>query len=532
MQKRTIAFLAALVTVIPLCAEAALPRTFILVIDGMEPENVSRDLTPVLCDLTKCDGRDVSRLAAKSASYLSAQAIVTTTTNANHAAMVTGAYADANGVVANNFFDRDAGVSKRTDDIGLLLAETFFTTINKAGVPVITAGVVGKGKIGHLLLDCANASGCGPAFNRSPDFVVEGTAPNNCQVEPGDPHLEEEVESCLLVGEPATGDERSTDTLVMNEILLLSQTHDPNVFFVNLPDVDNLQHVFGVRSVVALSAIANVDKQIGRLIQYLKLSGKWNDAILIVLADHSFGDVGDPLPHGNDEPEMGAARTFSLTENLDVRVNNPLTGRPELGITNTRIVMPDLLKTCVAAGRVGPCPTAPPTGSPLDLCVQLYDTGMAGVVALTPAGTAALSCAVTQAGSRQDCIEDVRRNPKTTDDSAGAAEFPADWHLDTQRAADLVFTAKDRCALLDSQTSTSSVLSGDHGHLTARHIPFIIAGGPGSMVKNADPIGGQDDTRRQAKTVDVAPTVLAIYGVSPPLGVSGQALCDALSICP
>lgn len=515
----------ALAGAVPRPAAADPPRTFVLVIDGMEPENVSRDLTPILCDLTKCDGQDLSGVDAKSASYANAQAIITTTTNANHAAMVTGVYAKDNGVVANNFFDRDTGISKRTDNIGLVTAKTFFTTIKKATLTdVTTAGVVGKGKIGHLLLDCDDVNGCGPAANLSPNFVIEATAPNNCHAEPGDDDLEQEVESCLLAGEPATGDERSTDTLVMNAILLLSQTRDPKVFFVNLPDVDNYQHVFGVRSAVALAVIANVDKQIGRLVQYLKLSGKWDDAILIVTADHSFGDVGDPLPHGNKLD--GSADPFSFT-NPDVRVNNPLTGRPELGITDTRIVMPDLLKSCGA--MVTACPTAAPA-TPPDLCVQIYDTGMAGVVALTPAGLSALGCAAGKALTRTDCISGVFRNPITTDASAEANPFPADWRLETTRAADLIFTARDHCALLDSQASTSSVLSGDHGHLTARHIPFIVAGGPASMVKNAGSIG----IGHQAEAVDVAPTVLAIYGVSPPSGVAGQKLCDALSLngCP
>ena len=66
-----------------------------------------------------------------------------------------------------------------------------------------------------------------------------------------------------------------------------------------------------------------------------------------------------------------------------------------------------------------------------------------------------------------------------------------------------------------SETADSNPIPGNHGHPATRPIPFFLSGG--------HPAVGRGRRPERARTVDVAPTVSAFFGVgAPPGGYDGR----------
>ena len=90
--------------------EAARPpaktRVYVVVVDGLRPDEVAQ--MPFL-----------SSLAAGGASYPESRAIMVAETIPNHVAMVTGNYADRNGIVANDFPDTTDDTTKGNEPVRL-----------------------------------------------------------------------------------------------------------------------------------------------------------------------------------------------------------------------------------------------------------------------------------------------------------------------------------------------------------------------------------------------------------------------------
>lgn len=59
-------------------------------------------------------------------------------------------------------------------------------------------------------------------------------------------------------------------------------------------------------SPVALAKVVDADEQIGRLVDRLKESGRWQHSTVIVTADHNFGDTINPANTIIAEDEFAA----------------------------------------------------------------------------------------------------------------------------------------------------------------------------------------------------------------------------------
>jgi arylsulfatase A-like enzyme len=69
------------------------------------------------------------------------------------------------------------------------------------------------------------------------------------------------------------------------------EEHDPHLVFVNLGDIDRLGHSdltgpLGLKA-ARQAALAETDVQVGRFVDLLTSSGRWQDSMVVVLADHS-----------------------------------------------------------------------------------------------------------------------------------------------------------------------------------------------------------------------------------------------------
>ncbi|MEO6028754.1 MAG: alkaline phosphatase family protein, partial [Candidatus Binatia bacterium] len=500
-------------------------NTFVVVIDGMLPENVTATQTPNLCNLIGCPGAAAPDTSARATVYQEARAGMVSQTNANHTQMLTGAPGAVNGIVANSFYDRAAAAEAALEKPSLIRVATLFDALRQHAPELKTAAVLGKAKL-RSLYDCTTAVGdeggtCLPGSTDNPEGVavthvrpdfLRGASENPV---PGSDDCPAEV---------ASGSGVALDPCIMDIVLKLSATEDPDFTFVNLGNVDGLQHVNGPNSPAALAAIVDADQQIGRLVAYLKESGKWQDSVLIVTADHSFSWNG-PLPTQRIDLEslFTADPTIQGTGETFTVVSNGGTAHvylASLGVGSTSLTASQ--QTALRRMRA----------------IALAQTG------------------VSEAWYRVDNALD----PGMT----LTANHPA-WGLADQRAGDLVVTvlasgpttgllnptgtgtgpyevASGAGYTLSPITTPSGVLQGDHGHPGTRRIPFYVIGGGDHVIDQTIAATGAidegDDTAAnpgQAENLDIAPTVAWIYGLDPATvlpAATGRVLSEAFSGVP
>ena len=457
-------------------------NTFVISIDGLRPEWL--ESMPNVQSLL--DGECVPG-GACATSYDQARGTMVSETNGNHVAMMTGAYGERSGVFANEYWDREAGAATDLDQPALNLAETLFDAIERQKPWLKTAAVMGKGKL-RSLFDCTtNAEGqCAPSAanpekkdvsHARPDFVAGAvTSPSGSSLD--------------CPAEPGTGSDYTTNECTMNAALELLNTEDPDFTFINLPQVDGVAHLSGANSPQVQTAVTDADMQVGRLVDQLKASGKWQHSTVIITADHNFGDTETPTN-----------KVF-----LDTELAN-----------------------------LGPAPfeVVSHGGS-----ASVYLTDVApGATTLTEEQQQTLKAMRERALATEGVVEALYRLPNPLD---GGNDFTVDsvhpeWNLGgTQRMGELLITGAEDYQLAATLLDDDNAVPGHHGHPTDRHIPFIVASG-GTYVKDqAIAASGEtneaDDTAslpEQAENVDIAPTVAWLLGIDPPRQNQGRRLAEA-----
>jgi hypothetical protein len=236
---------------------AAGSRVYIVLVDGLDASFVGEQLTPNLWQLA-------TEPTARGAFYPHAQAVMPSVTTPNHAAIMTGTYAAAHGIVGNFLWDRVSGAPTRSEDARNLEVETLFTVVEKERPSLTTAGLFGKARLVGLFSDATGRQ-------RRPD-VLWGDAGS----------AEEPID-------PRNG--FASDGRTMDEALRVIAERDPDLLFVALPDVDRTAHVFGPTSNQARRAVLEADHQLGRLVDFARNHGIWDRLVLMVTADHGMQSV-------------------------------------------------------------------------------------------------------------------------------------------------------------------------------------------------------------------------------------------------
>lgn len=221
----------------PAAAATTTKRAYVIVIDGCRPEELDSGWTPTLKAL-----RDGGTWYPRALS----QPIMETIPN--HVMMMTGVRPDRNGVPANSIFD---GTEIRDMDRP---SDIRYTTI----------------------IEQLNATGRTTGTVLSKDYLygIFGTRATH-RWEP----------SPLL---PVTG--HAPDLFTIQAAIDMVSTFDPRLVFINLGDIDRMGHADLTGTTVQAArqlALADTDQQVKRFVDHLKATGKWANAMLVVLADHS-----------------------------------------------------------------------------------------------------------------------------------------------------------------------------------------------------------------------------------------------------
>ena len=230
----------------PATAARGRKRAYVLVVDGCRPDEITPALTPTLAAL-----RD------RGLNHPRAHSLPVMETIPNHVMMMTGLRPDRNGVPANLIYDRRLRDTRDMDRPSDLRSSTVIGRLNAAG---FTTGTV----LSKSYLYGVFGTRATHRWEPSPVVPVSGHAP---------------------------------DAFTMDATLSMIEEFDPNLVFVNLGDIDRMGHVDVTGSVdlkaMRQLALADTDRQVARLVDLLKSSGRWENSIVVVLADHSM-DWTDP----------------------------------------------------------------------------------------------------------------------------------------------------------------------------------------------------------------------------------------------
>jgi arylsulfatase A-like enzyme len=368
-------------------------RTYVLVVDGCRPDEITPGLTPRL-----------AALRAEGTNFPAARSLPVMETIPNHVMMMTGVRPDRSGVPANSVFDPAEGAARDMDRETDLRFPTLLERLRASGLT--TASVLSKEYLYGIF-------GTRASYRWEPYPLL-----------------------------PVTG--HAPDAATMAALLAIVSGPDPDFAFTNLGDVDRMGHsdLTGTTLQAARTAgLAATDLQVGRLVDHLVDTGKWESSVLVVLADHSMD--------------------WSLPTNV-ISVDLILQARP------------DLRSSLTIAQNGG-----------ADL---LYWTGPAD----------------QKASGLQAARSLVQAHPGVL-----SVHAPAELRLGPE-AGDLVAFCRAGWRFSDPYIA-SNPIPGNHGHPATEPIPFFISGGSPKVARgrtSSDP----------ARTVDVAPTVGALYGLKAPSG--------------
>ena len=419
------------------------PRVILVVVDGLDARSVSASLTPTLWRLA-------NEREPRGVYYPKARAVLPSVTNGNHASLFTGVYPAAHAVVGNYVWDREGTARRRRleNRVALEVAPVFE---DLAGAERRSAAVFGKWK----LLSLFGPEQSMPAIRVWGDLVSEREIPD------------------LRIG--LASDERT-----MDEVLLAIVAHAPELVAVNLGDVDRTSHIFGPDSAQAKKAILEADRQLERLVGFLKDTDRWGMSVLIVTADHGFSSVApdEASPH----------RTLSFARELrrEAIADAAVVGNGAMAFVYLR-----------ALGPKG------------EISRELHDLlGRMRALAL----------------AQPEIAEALYRVPNPADggDAHTLATVHPDWRLAHPRAGELVLVAKKGHQFDDPPGSSARLIRGNHGGPEERAIPLFWSGGWAGLAER------RVEIEHEAESPDVGMTMRKLLGLGLPRDSKGREIAAEL----
>ena len=430
--------------------EAQRPNVYIVIVDALDAALVNAELTPNLWRLATGD-------TDRTTFYPRGRSVMPTVTNTNHASVMTASYAAAHGIIGNRFWDRPATTSPvRSEQARYVEVETLFTVIETEEPSLTTAALFGKSRLVDLFNEC-------PGRQKRPDVLW------------GDAAIDGEK------FDPASG--YHSDDRTMNAALQTIADHEPDLMLVALPDVDRTEHMYGRSTSEAARAVQTADREIGRLIEFVKSRGAWQRTVLLITADHGFRLLKPDLSDGPPYPFIFLEQTLRRAGFNDVEL-----------ITNGNLELLALR---------GPAPRA--------LDDQTGDV-LKRVRALVLADPN-----ITAAWYRLP-------NPADGGDAFTVSQVHPEWRLAHPRAGELFVVANANYKFVDP--STSLQLVGDHGGPEQSYIPILIAGGDPRIRKQVLSSGGAFPP---AENPDLGATVAWLLGVRMPRMIGGAAVPQQLA---
>ena len=262
-------------------AAAETRSSLVIVIDGLRPDYITRELMP-----------NLHALGEAGVIAEAHHAVFPTVTRVNSASIATGTYPRAHGLLNNTISLPDA--SPNPIDTGeaaalleaeaatggrLLTAVSIGELLAQAGKKVL---VTGSGTTGSALLLNHKLSAGGTVLS-SRNFVRPES-------------LRARAESVLGPSPPLTYPNRAANRWALDAYLEigLKEIH-PDLTLMWLTDPDGTSHRDGVGTPKTVEALRHVDEELGRLLAALTQRGLRDHVNIFVTADHGFSTHGGPF---------------------------------------------------------------------------------------------------------------------------------------------------------------------------------------------------------------------------------------------
>jgi arylsulfatase A-like enzyme len=251
-------------------------RVLIAAFDGLQPSQVSPDLTPTIFGLVQ-DGVVFTRH----------HAVFPTVTRANAASMVTGRHSGGHGLAANTVVVPEFPPGQVID----ALEPTLARLAAASGGRVLLAPTLGDILATHGRSYAAVVGGTsGNAYVQHPRAATAGGAVVHADF--ALPALHHEAVQRRFGPwppkvVPSTGRIRLAADVLLDYVL---PEVDPDVAMIWFPEPDTSQHATGVGSAVAHEALREADARLGSILAALRRKGAHPE--VLVVSDHGYSTIG------------------------------------------------------------------------------------------------------------------------------------------------------------------------------------------------------------------------------------------------
>ena len=253
----------------------AVPRVLIAAFDGLQPAQISPDLTPV-----------IHRLLTEGVLFTRHHAVFPTVTRANAASMVTGRHPGGHGLAANAVVLPEISPGRVIDALEPTLAQL----AEISGGRVLLAPTLGEILAAHGRRYAAVIGGTsGNAYVHHPRAAAVGGAVVHSDFSLP-PHHHEAVRRRFGPWPekrvPSVDRVRRVADVLLGYVL---PEIDPEVATVWFPEPDTSQHAAGVGSGPACEALREADAQLGGILGSLHRQGL--DPDVLVVSDHGYSTI-------------------------------------------------------------------------------------------------------------------------------------------------------------------------------------------------------------------------------------------------
>ena len=266
------------------------PSVLIVVFDGLQPAQVTNALMP-----------NLAGFAAQGVTFTNHHPVYPTVTRANAASIVTGLTPGGHGIAANRLIVRDfdphrvisalepelAQVKGKTGQA--VLAPTLADILARHGEEYVAIGV---GTSGNAYLHNPNQAESGGATIH-PDFTLPGDLQGELAERFGPWPEEERPNTPRMV--------HAVD--IFTKYIL--EERRPRVALIWSSEPDKSQHDAGVGTALSNQAVKEADGQFGRLLGWLKESGRGRETDVMVVSDHGYSTINGTVDIDAELREAG-----------------------------------------------------------------------------------------------------------------------------------------------------------------------------------------------------------------------------------
>ncbi len=250
-----------------------MPRTLIVIFDGLRPDYITPELMP-----------NVFALRSRGSYGLAHHSVFPTVTRVNASSYVTGSYPHTHGLMGNSVYfpqvDKMKGLN--TGEAGVLMRIN--TAVGNKLLTAISLGEILQQAGMRFMVFSSGSSGQA--------FVQNHTVTGGGVVNPGvtlPESLKEDVVERIGPPPASATPNREQHAWVANALMKYGLASDgPLVSAIWFSDPDGTAHHEGIGSPAAVESIKAVDEQFGTILNALNEQGLKDDFNIIITADHGF----------------------------------------------------------------------------------------------------------------------------------------------------------------------------------------------------------------------------------------------------